>query len=127
MSAFSLEDLAKADLPLKAHRVDVPEFGKDKVAYVAGLGMNEREQRITAWWQDYKKDTKKQDEIGSNSWIIAACLCDENRVFLCDDAMAVSRAALKFGELGPVSMRLFAKAMDVNGLSAAAIEELEKN
>lgn len=125
MSAFTLEDLK--ELPLKAHRVDVPEFGKDKVAYVAELAMDEREERITAWWDEYKKETKKTDDIGSNSWILTACLCDENRVFVCNDAMEVARASQKFGKLGPVSMRLFSKAMEVNALSAAAVEELEKN
>lgn len=126
MPAFSLEDLEKP-LPLKAHRVDVPEFGEGKLAYVAELAMDEREERITGWWQEYKKQTGKTDETGTNSWVLTACLCDENRKFLCDDAMEVARASQKFGKLGPVSMRLFAKAMEVNSMSAAAVEELEKN
>jgi hypothetical protein len=121
---FTLEDL-KTQLPLVAHKVPLPEFGKD--AYVAELAMDERELRITAWWQEFKAATKKQDEIGSNSWIAAACLCDEKRAFLCGDAMELSRTAQALGKLGTATARLFAKAMEVNAIGPAAIEELEKN
>ncbi len=125
MSAFSLDDIK--ELPLKAHAVPVPEFGAGKQAFVAELAMDEREERITSWWQDYKKQTNKTDEIGTNAWVLTACLCDESRKFLCGDAMEVARESKKFGKLGAVSMRLFSKAMEVNSISAAAIEELEKN
>ncbi len=126
MSAFSLDDL-KTTLPLNAHRVDVPEFGAGKVAYVAELAMNEREERIEAWWNAYKKETAKQDDIGQNAWILAACLCDESRNLLCDSPTSLSQTAIKFGVLGTVAARLLLKAMEVNSISATAAKELEKN
>jgi hypothetical protein len=47
-------------LPLKAHSVPVPDFGAGKEAFVAELSMNEREQRIEAWWEEFKKETKRK-------------------------------------------------------------------
>ena len=126
MSAFSLDDL-KVTLPLKAHSVPVPQFGAGKEAFVAELSMNEREQRVDAWWEQYKSETKKEDTIGFKAWVIAACLCDSDRNFLCRDAMEVSRTSLEFGKLGTIGAVLYMKAMEVNSMSAAEAEELEKN
>lgn len=125
--SLTLEDLLKVQLPLKAHAVEMPEYGAGAKAYVAELSMDEREERITHGWQEYKAGTKKTDDIGQNSFIAAACLCDENRNFLCGDAMAIARAAQTLGGFGNVSARLYAKAMTINSLSPPDVEELEKN
>jgi hypothetical protein len=124
---LSLEELTKKELSLKAHAVDMPEYGDGAKAFVAELSMNEREERITQGWQEYKAGTKKTDDIGSTSWLAAACLCDEQRNFLCGDAMAIARAALDLGKKGNVTCRLINMAQKVNSIDPKDLEELEKN
>jgi hypothetical protein len=127
VSALTLEELLKPDLPLKAHPVPLPERGNGSTAFVAELSMDEREERVTKGWQSYLASTKKTDGIGETSWIAAACLCDSDRNFLCSDAMAIARAAQQLGQRGTVTFRLYSKAMQINSLSQAEVEELEKN
>jgi hypothetical protein len=74
-----------------------------------------------------QKGNQKEDGIGFKAWVVSACLCDANRNFLCRDAMEVSRTALTFGQLGTVGAVLYFKAMEVNSMSAAEAQELEKN
>jgi hypothetical protein len=132
VSALTLDDISKARLPLKVHSVAVPEFGsngdgKPKEAFIAELSADERDSRIELAWNQYKRETAKQDNGGATAWMAAACLCDDSRNFLCPDPMTIARTAIELGKLGKVTVRLSSKALEVNGLGAADIEALEKN
>lgn len=130
--------------PVKAHCVPVPELGGE--AWVAELTADERDLRLEIGWDEHKKAVALErkarglangsgqhspvddSNVGLRAWVVAACLCDESRNFLCKDVIAISQTCEALGALhsGPVT-RLFAKAQEVNGVSAEQLEAIEKN
>lgn len=127
--AFTLDLLQAAGAPaLKAHAVPVYEFGGGVVAHVAELSADERDSRIAVVWSKRKEETGQEDNAGLTAFIVAACLCNESRVFLAADADAIKATALQLGKANAAAVnRLDDKARKINGLSDDAPEQAEKN
>lgn len=127
MSALSLSDI-QVPLPLKAHRVPVPEFGEGMTAHVAELSSDERDARIDVGWEEHKKARGNKSQAGIRAWVAAACWCDESRAFVCKDLHEISLACEQLGQHFAVPVtRMFSKAQEVNGIGTEQIEALEKN
>lgn len=128
LSLDSLKKLADGP-PLQAHPVPVYEFGPSTIAWIAELSADERDERLEVPWLEHKEKIGQKSNIGFRAFAAAACWCSgQDRNFIAKDAKAIEEAAAQLGKLDsrPVT-RMFAKAAEVNGLTAEAIEELEKN
>lgn len=107
---LSLEDILAAD-DRKPHPVDVPEWGGR--VYVRGMSGVQREEL-----------EREGLEYGLASRIVAFGLCGEN-------GEEMGWTAKQVHELGSKSagvlLRLASKVQQLSGMSAADVEELEKN
>lgn len=114
---------------LKAHPVPVYELKPAMIAWIAELSADERDSRLEIPWLAHKEATGQEDEAGFRAFVAAACLCSsEDRTFVAKDAKEIAEAAAMLGKQDsrPVT-RLFIKAAELNGLTAAAQEAIEKN
>jgi len=144
MPTLDLQAIVNAAPPVKAHKVPMPEMGGD--VWVAELTANERDLRIDIGWAEQKKavalekkaagqlngagQTSLVDEsnAGLTTWIALACLCDENREFLCKSVVDISQACDSLaGKKGAPIARIAAKAQEVNAVGQAELEAIEKN
>lgn len=130
MAVLTLEHLKTlaAAPSLKAHPVPVYELGAARVAYVAELSADERDERLEVSWLAHKADTGQENNVGFRAWAAAACWCDASRAFVAKDAKAIAAVAAQLGGLDskPVT-RMFVKASELNGLTEEDVEDLEKN
>ena len=141
MPVLDLERL-KTLPPVAAHKVPIPEL--DGEIYVAELTADERDLRIDIGWAEHKKarDAEKkakgllnghgsvvdESNVSLTSWIAAACLCDEQRQFMCGDLIEVSKGCEALATLkASVVQRIATKAQEVNAVGAAELEAIEKN
>jgi hypothetical protein len=132
VSALTLEDIAKAKLPLASHSVPVPEFGqngdgKPKEAFVAELSMDERDERLDWAGTNTRRKPAKRTMSARPPGLPRPASAIRAGNFLCGDVMAIARTAQSLGKFGNVAARLMAKAMEVNSIDPKTIEEMEKN
>jgi hypothetical protein len=128
---LTLESLGRAlqDTPkLQVAAVSVPEFGPAAIAYVAELSSDERDERLEIAWRKHQENRANASQVGFRAWAAAACWCNADRVFVCQDGKAIADAAAKLGgaDSKPVT-RMFAKVADLNALGEDQVAELEKN
>lgn len=146
MATLTLEQLTSRLPPVEAHKVPMPEYGEGCEVYLAHLTADERDLRIEIGWAEQKKAVAAEkaaaakingsgaaevvdvSDAGLSSWIVAACLCNEHRNFLAADLVSISKAAeaLGKGDCRTV-VKLYARAQEINGTSAAQQEAAEKN
>jgi hypothetical protein len=113
---------------LKVVKVAMPEWGEGKVAYIGQLSADERDDRLETGWVTRKERLGTEGNIGLRAFSVAACLCDEGRNWIANTREEVDQLADFLGKFpsGPVT-RLFEPASELNALTKAAVEELEKN
>ena len=112
-------------LPLKAHAVDVPEFGEGMQAWVAELSADDRDGFEVAW-AEYRKSKGQENSVGLRAFLVAACWCSPERKFIANGDLPKVAQQLGAMPSAPVT-RLFDKASSINGIGEEAAKELEKN
>jgi hypothetical protein len=113
---------------LAAVRVTVHEWGEGLYAYIGQMSADERDDRLESNWMRRKEQFGRDDNAGFRAFAVAACLCDENRTWLAADEKAINALADSLGDRSAVPIsRMFNHACNLNGLTEADVEELEKN
>lgn len=112
---------------LKAHAVDVPEFGDGVTAYIAELTAHDRDERLEVPWLKHREETGDTSNAGFRAFAVAACLCDESRKFQAESTAEIFELAGQLDKCDsrPVT-RLFNVAVEANDLNSSA-EDAKKN
>lgn len=120
---------ADASPPLKCDAVAVPEFGAGMVAWIAELTQEEREERIEVPFSDYRKRTGRENNVGLRAFTVAACVCKtQARDFEAVDAKQIETLSTALATRSGVPfLRMFAKVEQLNALTEADLDEIEKN
>jgi len=113
------EILSANDLPLE--KLSIPEWGKD--VWIRSMTGEQREEFEDALDKYRNKDGELVRKGIYRAMLAVFVVCDENGklIFSESDAVALSRKAVK-----PL-MRIQAKANQLNSLTAADVEAIEKN
>ena len=118
--------LTSEELPLRAVQVCTPELGAESFVFVAELSADERDE-LEELWAEKKKEYEDETQIGFRAWVVAYCLCDDQRKRLFDeDKIADAAAALGRKAAKPMA-RIFNTACRINGLLKSDVDTLEKN
>lgn len=117
MALLDRQSILTAD-DLGRELVTIPEWGGD--VYVSEMTAAERDAFEAEWLKNKEDGT---ETINLRARLVARVLCSDSgeRIFTDSDADALGRKS------AAVVDRLFAVAQRLNGMSAADVEQLEKN
>ncbi len=127
MGALDASALLKTEeLPLRAVQVCTPELGDDSFVFVAELSADERDE-LEELWAEKKKEYDDETQIGFRAWVVAYCLCDDQRKRLFDESNIANAAAALGRKAAKPMARIFNAACRINGLLRSDVDTLEKN
>jgi hypothetical protein len=130
MPVFNLSKLeaAAANPQLTIDAVPVYEFGPGETAFISELTADEKEARIEVPWNDHKKKTGQENDVGFRAHVVAACWCNtQQRDFVAKSAEEIRKVAEMLGGQGKAVSRMFAMADKLNAVGDREIEDIEKN
>lgn len=116
-----IDDILKAD-DLPAVPVDVWGI----TVHVATLRADERDEMETMWGE-FRTESGQENNVGFRAFVVAYCLCDEQRSRLFKDFAAFTDAVRKLRMRRASDINLvFSAASRINGLTKSDEEELKK-
>jgi hypothetical protein len=121
------EFAAPEAIQLRAVVCPTPEMGEDTAVCLAELDADQRDELETLW-AEKKAQYEDETNIGFRAWVVAYCLCDQQRQRMYSTSSALSAAADALGKKPARMMsRLFNTACRLNGLLRQDVEAAEKN
>ena len=123
-------DILRGELPpLQCVAVNVDEFGKGTVAWMAELTAQERDERIEKPWSEHCEETSDESNSGFRAFAVAGCWCHgEDRTFAAKGPAEIAEIAkvLLSRPSKPIA-RMYNVAASLNGLTQEELEGVKKN
>ena len=83
-----------AEIDLNVRVVPVPELGAGATVCIGEMTADEQDDRLWKPWNDFKDSTKQENNRRFRSFVVAACMCDENRNFTYEPEKLVAIAGI---------------------------------
>jgi hypothetical protein len=111
---------------LQAIPVPVNEWKENSLVHVAELTADERDELEEEWAKFRDKLNEDGSNVGFRSFVVAWCLCNEQRVRLFAGREAEAAQSIGANRNGRATARVFNIAARINGLLKEDIDSLEK-
>lgn len=115
------------EVDLNVRLVPVPELGNGTTVCIGEMTADEQDDRLWKPWNDFKESTKQENNRRFRSFVVAACMCDENRNFTYEPEKLPAIAGKLAGKSAKAIQRMYLASSQLNGIGDVEVEKIEKN